>query len=137
MMKNTITVADDSTFARMLIKEAVSQIYTDADYLESTSGQQVLDKHSEGSGSNWYLLDVNMGIPNGLETAQELINRGVSTDHITLITGNKSSDLQKQADEISLNYINKAMSPTDVDGFVARLRDFFERGQTGTPEVEK
>jgi len=127
-MNHTIMVADDSMFARMLIKEAVSQIYQDVNYIESTSGQQVLDKQAEGSNANWYLLDVNMGEPNGLETAESLIERGVSADHITLVTGNKSSELQQKADAINLNYINKAMSPADVDGFVARLKDFFDHG---------
>jgi len=127
-MTNNIVVADDSMFARMLIKEAVSQIYNEVNYNESTSGQQVLDKQAEGVDSDWYLLDVNMGEPNGLETARELMGRGISAKKITLITGNKSKDLQVKADEIHLNYINKAMSPTDVDGFVERLRTFFDNG---------
>lgn len=127
-MKNTIAVADDSMFARMLIKEAVSQIYDDVDYIESTSGQQVLDKHAEGNEVDWYLLDVNMGEPNGLETAEGLIDKGIKPRQITLVTGNKSTELQKKADNINLNYINKAMSPADVDAFVARLKEFFDHG---------
>lgn len=127
-MKSTIMVADDSMFARMLIKEAVSQIYDDVDYIESTSGQQVLDKQADEDNIDWYLLDVNMGEPNGLDAAKELISRGIGAQNITLVTGNKSSDLQKQADEIKVNYINKAMSPADVDAFVARLKEFFDHG---------
>lgn len=127
-MINSIIVADDSMFARMLIKEAVSQIYEDVNYIETSSGQQVLDKQTEGVDVDWYLLDVNMGEPNGMETAQTLIERGVSVQRITLVTGNKSSDLQKRADGINLNYINKAMSPADVDAFVARLKEFFDHG---------
>lgn len=124
-MPTPIVVADDSLFARMLIKEAVSQIYDDIDYIEATSGQQVLDTVAEGNSADWYLLDVNMGEPNGLETAEKLVGEGVDINKITLVTGNKSSELQKRADEISLNYINKAMSPADVDGFVDRLKTFF------------
>lgn len=124
-MPTPIVVADDSLFARMLIKEAVSQIYDDIDYIELTSGQQVLDTVAEGNSADWYLLDVNMGEPNGLETAEKLVGEGVDINKITLVTGNKSSELQKRADEISLNYIIKAMSPADVDGFVDRLKTFF------------
>ncbi|MGH1484681.1 MAG: response regulator [Cellvibrionaceae bacterium] len=124
-MPNNIIVADDSMFARMLVKEAVSQIYSDVNYIEVPSGQGVLDKHAELSDIDWYLLDVNMGEPNGYETAKLLSEQGVAIDKITLITGNKSTDLQGKADEIGLNYINKAMSPTDVDAFVERLRTFF------------
>lgn len=131
-MKNTIMVADDSMFARMLIKEAVSQIYQEPNYIEATSGQQVLDKQSEDSDIDWYLLDVNMGEPNGLETAEGLIERGIKPEKITLVTGNKSSELQAKADGIHLNYINKAMGPADVDAFVARLKEFFDHG---TPEA--
>ena len=124
-MSNTIVVADDSMFARMLIKEAVSKIYTDVNYLEATSGQQVIDQHAQGKEIDWYLLDVNMGEPNGLDVAKTLIEKGISVQKITLITGNKSADLQEQADAISLNYINKAISPNDVDKFVERLSNFF------------
>ena len=62
----SIMIADDSMFARMLLKEAVSQIYEDADYIEALSGQQVLNKYAEGVQAEWYLLDVNMGEPMGL-----------------------------------------------------------------------
>jgi len=136
-MINNIVVADDSMFARMLIKEAVSQIYSDINYIESKSGQEVIDQQAEGLKSDWYLLDVNMGEPNGLDTAKTLMKRGVSADHITLVTGNKSSDLQAKADDINLNYINKAMSPKDVEGFVDRLRDFFEAANGQNDMVEK
>ena len=126
-MTKQMIVADDSLFARMLIKEAVSQLYDDVEYIETSSGQQVLDKQAEGTDIDWYLLDVNMGEPNGYETAKSLIERGINAQQITLVTGNKSSDLQKNADAINLNYINKAMSPADVDDFVARLKTFFDR----------
>ena len=121
----SIMIADDSMFARMLLKEAVSQIYEDADYIEALSGQQVLNKYAEGVQAEWYLLDVNMGEPNGLETAEKLIEQGVPVNKITLVTGNKSTELQQQADAINLNYINKAISPSDVDAFVERLKTFF------------
>lgn len=120
-----IMIADDSMYARMLLKQAVAQIYPEAEFAEATSGQAVLDTQTEGTEIDWYLLDVNMGEPNGMDTAKLLIERGVNVNQITLVTGNKSSKLQAQADEISLNYINKAMSPTDVDVFIERLRSFF------------
>ncbi|MFC3121243.1 response regulator transcription factor [Agaribacter flavus] len=120
-----IMIADDSMFARLLLKEAVSQIYDNAEYIEAKSGQEVLDKFAEGLQVDWYLLDVNMGEPNGLETAETLIEQGVDVNQIALVTGNKSSELQSKADDIDLNYINKALSPTDVEPFVERLRLFF------------
>ena len=130
-MTQSIVVADDSLFARMLVKEAVSQIYSDTNYIECGSGQETLDKQADGGDIDWYLLDVNMGEPNGLETAQELISRDIDVSKITLITGNKSSDLQKEADAIGLNYINKAISPADVDQFVDRLNTFFHKRESG------
>ncbi|MEO0443233.1 MAG: response regulator [Pseudomonadota bacterium] len=124
-MTKKIIVADDSLFARMLVKEAVSQIYVEADYIEVPSGQEVLNQQAEADDIDWFLLDVNMGEPNGYETAKQLAEKGVDMNKITLITGNKSSELQSKADEIGLNYINKAMSPADVDDFVERLQNFF------------
>jgi len=121
-----ITIADDSMFARMLVKQVVSKLFDDIEYLECSSGQEVLGKFEGDKSIDWYLLDVNMGEPNGLETAKQLIAQGVPVDQISLITGNKSSDLQEQADEISLNYVNKAIGPNDVDEFTERLKVFFK-----------
>jgi CheY-like chemotaxis protein len=124
-MSSTITIADDSMFARMLLKEAVSKIFNDTVYIDAVSGQQVLDRFSSGTVSDWYLLDVNMGKPNGLDTAKHLIEQGIKANKILLVTSNKSSELQKQADAINLSYINKAMGPSDLEALVKRLKPFF------------
>lgn len=83
-----IMIADDSMYARMLLKQAVAQIYPEAEFAEATSGQAVLDTQTEGTKIDWYLLDVNMGEPNGMDTAKLLIERGVNVNQITLVTGN-------------------------------------------------
>lgn len=126
-MTKSIVVADDSLFARMLIKEAVKQIFPEATYIESSSGQGVLDEVAKGTEVDWFLLDVNMGEPSGPETAKALMEQGVPVEKITLVTANKAEELQSHADEIGLNYINKAISPSDVDVFVERLTVFFNK----------
>jgi len=121
-------VADDSMFARMLIKDAVKQIDPNASFTETSSGEETI-KHQDDNTTNidWFLLDINMGAPNGVDTAKALIERGVNKNRIALVTGNKAEHLQTEAKEIGVRYINKAISPTDVDGFIERLKDFFRQ----------
>ncbi|MAD46117.1 MAG: hypothetical protein CMI02_02330 [Oceanospirillaceae bacterium] len=131
-MANKIMIADDSLFARMLAKEAVSKIMPDAEFLEATSGQQVLDEaRKENYGLDWYLLDMNMELPDGLNTARQLIEAGVAPNRIALVTGNRSHDLQDDASGIRITYIQKTINPADVDKFVDRLQAFFALTQTG------
>ena len=125
-MSYSIVVADDSLFARMLVKEAVLQIFDDCKFFECTSGQGAIDKYEESSDIDWFLLDVNMGEPNGFDTAKILHEKGVPIQNITLLTGNRACELQEKSDEIGLSCINKAIGPKDVEDFVARLRAFFE-----------
>jgi len=125
----TYLVADDSLFARMLVKDAVKQIDEDAEFIESASGAGVLESVEAGKHVDYFLLDINMEPPNGVDTASKLLELGQEKSRITLITGNKSLDLQEQAKTLGISYINKAISPTDVEAFVTRLKQFFDGGQ--------
>ena len=125
-MTTKIMVADDSLFARMLAKEAISKVISDAEFTEATSGQQTLELAERTAYQfSWYLLDMNMGGPDGVKTAQELIARGVNPTQIALVTGNRSKDLQSEAGGLGVTYINKTINPADVDQFIERLRNFF------------
>ncbi|WP_430459895.1 response regulator [Thalassolituus sp. LLYu03] len=129
-MPTRIMVADDSLYARMLAKEAVAQVITDAEFTEAASGEQALAQaEAAGYALDWYLLDINMGAPDGLLTARQLITAGVPSARIALVTGNRSNELQSDAAEQGLTYIIKTISPADVDQFIERLRRFF----SGTP----
>ncbi|MCA6063568.1 response regulator [Thalassolituus marinus] len=125
-MTTRIMVADDSLFARMLAKEAVSNIFSDAEFMEAASGADALAMaEADAYQLDWYLLDINMGGPNGVDTAKALIAAGVAAHKIALVTGNRSKDLQDDAEAAGLTYILKTISPNDVDQFIERLRQFF------------
>ncbi|WP_036537433.1 response regulator transcription factor [Oceanobacter kriegii] len=122
-------IADDSLYARMVVKDVVRRIYPAAEFHEASSGEQTLSV-AEGTGYefDWYLLDVNMTPPDGVETSKMLMERGVPANKIALVTGNRSFNLMDEANLLGVQYINKAISPEDVDPFMERLRAFFSRG---------
>jgi response regulator RpfG family c-di-GMP phosphodiesterase len=124
-MSVRVLIADDSMYARMLLKTVLTHIFAEIQVFETASGQEALRKSDEEENDiDWYLLDINMGGPNGVETAVQLTEKGVDKNHIALVTGNRSSDLEHQATELGLTYIQKAMGPEDMDSFEDKLREF-------------
>lgn len=124
-MTKRVLVADDSLYARMILKKSVQELFSNVEFIETTSGSETLAKHEAQEDIDFFLLDVNMGEPNGFDTACALVERGVPVSNIALITGNRSSELQEKASQIHLRYINKAISPNDMEQFVLRLKTFF------------
>jgi response regulator RpfG family c-di-GMP phosphodiesterase len=124
-MSVRVLIADDSMYARMLLKTVLTHVFAEIQVFETASGQEALRKSDEEENDiDWYLLDINMGGPNGVETAVQLTEKGVDKNHIALVTGNRSSDLERQATELGLTYIQKAMGPEDMDSFEDKLREF-------------
>lgn len=129
-MSQLCLVADDSLYARMMLKNAICESMPKAEFQEASSGRQTLELAAAHQYAfDWYLLDVNMAPPDGLETARTLVSAGVPISRIALVTGNRSSHLLDDAGLMGICLINKAVSPDDVQGFVTRLSDFFA-GQT-------
>ncbi|WP_369855253.1 response regulator [Candidatus Thalassolituus haligoni] len=121
-------VADDSLYARMIIKDVILRIFPDAEFHEAGSGEvAITTAESAGYDFDWYLLDVNMAPPDGVATSKQLMAAGVDASKIALVTGNRSSNLIEEANTLGVQYINKAISPEDIGLFVERLRTFFGR----------
>ena len=98
-------VADDSLYARMIIKDVILRIFPDAEFHEAGSGEVAITT-AESAGYDF---------------------AGVDASKIALVTGNRSSNLIEEANTLGVQYINKAISPEDIGLFVERLRTFFGR----------
>lgn len=124
-MSVRVLIADDSMYARMLLRTVLTHIFPEIEIIEAASGDETLQKSAEQEHDiNWYLLDINMGGPNGVDTAKKLVDLGVDKKKIALVTGNRSMDLEQQAVGFGLNYVQKALGPDDMDNFEDRLREF-------------
>jgi len=131
-MNKRILIADDSMFARMIAREAITHIYPEADIHEVSSGQQVLESGKKDNYQfDWYLLDMNMESPNGMDTARQLMKADVNVSCIALVTGNHSNELQRDASGLGVTYIQKTINPADIDKFIDRLRAFFVLTEAG------
>lgn len=134
MNSNCFLVADDSTFARMVIMDAVSSINKSAMFEQAVSGLEVMKKLSGNPEMGWFLLDINMGKPNGIDTAKELLKRGIDTHRITFITGNKSEEMVQKAKEMGVTCIHKIINPTDRQRFIDDLTQFFNQSPMAVGE---
>ncbi|MFK4751538.1 response regulator [Oceanobacter antarcticus] len=121
-------VADDSLYARMIMKDVIRRIFPDAEFHEAGSGEAaIITAESTGYDFDWYLLDVNMAPSDGVATSKQLMAVGVDASKIALVTGNRSSNLIEEANALGVQYVSKAISPEDIGLFVERLRTFFGR----------
>lgn len=130
-------VADDSLYARLVLKNAIQEILPDAQFTEAKSGEQVLELAlAPGTVYDWYLLDVNMAPPDGLVIANRLLLQGVEPRRIALVTGNRSSHLKDETGKLGIVLVNKAISPDDMESFIERLRVFFGEVVGGHHDAE-
>ena len=119
-MSQTFLIADDSAFARFFMKDVLGSINDTAKIIEANSGEDALLKASSNT-IDFFLLDMNMGEPDGLQVAKDLISSGTNPSQITMITGNKSTSLVDAAKHIGINYINKVINPKDKPRFAEEL----------------
>ncbi|WP_221801070.1 response regulator [Oceanobacter mangrovi] len=127
-MSTKCLIADDSLYARLVLKDIVQRILPEVEFQEVGSGQQALESASANADIDWFLLDVNMLPPDGVETSRQLLAQGIAASRIALVTGNRSGHLLEEAEEMGICLINKAVSPDDVGGFMERLQTFFNKG---------
>ncbi|MBF0152596.1 MAG: response regulator [Magnetococcales bacterium] len=108
-MKNkTVLVVDDSSLARMMMRNIVNQSFQDWDIVEAKDGQEGLDK-AGAKPIDLALLDFNMPGMNGIDLAVKLREMNKET-RIYLVTANVQEKMRQRADTIGVGFIMKPIS---------------------------
>ncbi|MGB1091492.1 MAG: response regulator transcription factor [Oceanobacter sp.] len=126
-MPISMLVADDSLYARLVVKNVVMDALGEAVFSEATSGSEAIElAEAREFLFDCYLLDINMAGKDGIQVAEHLLESGVAPETIALVTGNHSRDLKLRASELGLRYIEKALSPADLEPFQLRVQGFLK-----------
>ncbi|TDE10485.1 response regulator [Dyadobacter psychrotolerans] len=89
----TIYLADDDADDRFLIKEAMTQVNPDVNFVEAENGAELLDQieDPEIPDPSLIMLDMNMPVMNGLETI-EAIRINPELDEVPAVMISTSND---------------------------------------------
>jgi CheY-like chemotaxis protein len=126
-MPYKVLVADDSLYARLVVMDVVKRLLDQVVFSQASSGAEAIQLIAESDQAfDYFLIDINMASPDGMAVSQLLTSSGIPAERIALVTGNNSGDLMKQASQMGVSYIHKAVSPDDMEQFEQRLERFFK-----------
>ncbi|MBF0612830.1 MAG: response regulator [Magnetococcales bacterium] len=103
-----VLVVDDSSLARMLIRNLLRQSYPDWQVVETKSAEEALEQlvHIAPSVA---LIDYNMPGMNGLDLALKILET-YPTAQAHLVTANIQGKMQERAEAAGIGFITKPVS---------------------------
>ncbi|MEO5357256.1 MAG: response regulator [Nitrospirae bacterium YQR-1] len=119
MAQKTILIVDDSSLARMMIKNVVSQSFPDWVILEAGNGQDGLN-HVKNHSISIALIDFNMPGMNGIELAAKLMEL-VPGLNVHLVTANIQETMRQRAEAMGIGFIKKPVSKDDIIRVIGAL----------------
>lgn len=128
-MPYKVLVADDSLYARLVVMDVVKRLLDQVAFSQASSGAEAIKLIEENNEAfDYFLIDINMASPDGMAVSQLLTTSGIPAERIALVTGNNSGELMHQASQMGVSYIQKAVSPDDIERFEKKLERFFKGG---------
>ncbi|MBF0486617.1 MAG: response regulator [Nitrospirae bacterium] len=123
MPQKTILIVDDSSLARMMVKNVVSQAFPQWEILEAATADDGLNKVKNQPVSA-ALLDFNMPGMNGIDMAAKLMELDPKIS-IHLVTANIQETMRQRAEAMGIGFIKKPVSKDDI----VRIIGAIEGGQ--------
>jgi len=104
----SLMIVDDSKVSRMMIKAIVIDKYPDMTIYEAGDGHEAMNL-SEGNNIDFYSVDYNMPVMDGIEFISTMRDRKVES-RFALLTANIQDATHTKAREIGAICINKPIS---------------------------
>ncbi|MCG6553633.1 MAG: response regulator [Candidatus Magnetominusculus sp. LBB02] len=112
MAQQSILIVDDSSLARMMVRNIVSQTFPDWQIIEAANADDGLAK-VKNQPVSVALLDFNMPGMNGIDLAAKLLE--LSPDMgIHLVTANIQDTMRQRAEAMGIGFIKKPVSKDDI-----------------------
>lgn len=108
MEQKIVLIVDDSSLARMMMKNIIVQSFPDWTILEAKNAEECLALVKENQVT-LALLDFNMPGMNGIDLAAELMDVSPKTS-IHIVTANIQEKMKLRADAMGVGFIRKPVS---------------------------
>lgn len=119
MPQKAILIVDDSSLARMLLKNIVTQAFPHWLIVEAPNAEACLEKIKTQPVAA-ALLDFNMPGINGIDLAAKLMESDPKMS-IHLVTANIQDMMRQRAEAMGIGFIKKPVSKDDIVKILGRL----------------
>nr|CRH04560.1 putative Response cheY-like response regulator [Candidatus Magnetococcus massalia] len=119
MGDRTVLVVDDSSLARMMLRNSIAQSLPEWQIIEAVSAEDALEKIATDV-PQLALVDYNMPGKNGIELATELTEK-YSDIRIVLVTANIQDRMRQRAEAMGIGFVTKPVSPEKLADLVTGL----------------
>lgn len=120
-----VLIADDQTELLLLIKETIEN--AGFEVFIASDGKEAIEK-AYSENPDIIVLDYDMPIKDGLQTAQELKDNPLFA-HIPIIIVTAKGDKQTKLKGLSMGIDDYLIKPVDTDELIARIRMILKRNQ--------
>jgi len=108
-MNKTVLVVDDSRVSRMMLSKVIASIDASWKVVEAEDGQQAVDK-ALAETPDLIVMDINMPVMDGFQ-AIEILRPKLPNTTMILLSANIQSSSQARAEELSVHFIAKPVTP--------------------------
>ena len=108
-MNKTVLVVDDSRVSRMMLSKVIASIDASWKVIEAEDGQQAVDK-ALAETPDLIVMDINMPVMDGFQ-AIEILRPKLPNTSMILLSANIQSSSQARAEELSVHFIAKPVTP--------------------------
>jgi CheY-like chemotaxis protein len=108
-MNKTVLVVDDSRVSRMMLSKVIASIDASWKVIEAEDGQQAVDK-ALAETPGLIVMDINMPVMDGFQ-AIEILRPKLPNTTMILLSANIQSSSQARAEELSVHFIAKPVTP--------------------------
>lgn len=108
MSEKVVMVVDDSSLARMMLRQMIAEKFPNWKLIEATGSDEALIKASQ-THLDLALVDYNMPVMNGLDLAILLLEQYPGLQ-IHLVTANIQDKMRQKAEAVGLGFIIKPLA---------------------------
>jgi len=114
--EKTLLVVDDSPLSRMMVKSYAEAEYPDWSVFEASNAIEATEL-SDKKNFDYMTIDYNMPGMDGLTLIHQLRDSHPRTK-IALLTGSINADIQKEASELGIHFIQKPITQAKIVNYL-------------------
>lgn len=115
-----ILIVDDSKVARMSVERLINGLNEGHVIIEGVDVPTGLEAIADGLPDVAF-IDLNMPGPDGLHLVQALIDRGMSPQHIAVLTANIQNAVRERVSGLGAHFIAKPLSSDTITAFLEQV----------------